>query len=82
MLCCMRTTVDLPDELLQQARERALQDGTTLTQLLADGLRLRLRPAPPTRPLPLLVLDEGGGLQPGIDPNSNRSLLDAADGLL
>jgi len=76
----MRTTVDLPDELLRQAR-RAADEGTTLTALLADGLRLRL--APPTtgsrrgRRLPVSKL--GGGLQPWIDPASNASLLDAAD---
>ena len=28
---CMRTTVDLPDELLRQARTRAAEEGTTLT---------------------------------------------------
>ena len=46
----MRTTVDLPDELLIGARRRAAEEGTTLTALLADGLRLRLlasgRPEP------------------------------------
>ena len=42
-LCCMRTTVDLPDPLLRAARERAAAEGTTLTRLLADGLHLRLR---------------------------------------
>jgi len=81
MLCCMRTTVDLPDELLWQARQRAAQEGTTLTSLLADGLRLRLAPAttPSRRPRRLPVSKLGGGLQPWIDPASNASLLDAAD---
>jgi hypothetical protein len=78
----MRTTVDLPDELLREARLRAAEEGTTLTALLADGLRLRLGAAPAgqrrrgRRP----VSTVGGGLQPGIDPASNASLLDAADG--
>ena len=78
----MRTTVDLPDELLRQARERAAREGTTLTALLADGLRLRLgsdgRPGRVRRRrLPVSRL--GGGLQPWVDPASNASLLDAAD---
>jgi len=81
MLCCMRTTVDLPDELLRQARTRAAEEGTTLTALLADGLRLRLSaaeaPHEPRRPLPTSTV--GGGLQPWVDPASNESLLDAAD---
>jgi hypothetical protein len=81
MLRCMRTTVDLPDELLTQARRRAADEGTTLTALLADGLRLRLtRQVPPSARRPLPVSRNGGGMQPWIDPGSNASLLDAADG--
>jgi hypothetical protein len=80
MLCCMRTTVDLPDELLREARRRAAEEGTTLTSLLADGLRLRLTGAPARgRPRRLPVSRVGGGLHPWIDPASNASLLDAAD---
>lgn len=76
----MRTTVDLPDELLRQARRRAAAEGTTLTSLLADGLRLRLGPPMPggrRRKLPVSKL--GGGMHRWIDPASNASLLDAAD---
>jgi hypothetical protein len=76
----MRTTVDLPDELLRQARRQAAEEGTTLTALLADGLRLRIGGAAPARRrrqrLPVSIV--GGGLQPWIDPASNASLLDAA----
>lgn len=79
---CMRTTVDLPDELLKRARLTAAREGTTLTALLADGLQLRLREpraaGPRNRPLPASQV--GGGLHPWIDPSSNASLLDAADG--
>jgi hypothetical protein len=78
---CMRTTVDLPDELLRQARTRAAEEGTTLTALLTEGLRLRLSDAAAgrrrQRKLPISTV--GGGLQPWIDPASNASLLDAAD---
>jgi hypothetical protein len=79
----MRTTVNLPDELLRQARARAAEEGTTLTALLADGLRLRLRLGDASgargtrRALPVSTI--GGGLHPWIDPASNASLLDAAD---
>jgi hypothetical protein len=77
----MRTTVDLPDELLRQARARAAAEGTTLTALLAEGLRLRLAgpPADRRRRKRLPISTVGGGLQPWIDPSSNASLLDAAD---
>jgi hypothetical protein len=78
---CMRTTVDLPDELLRQARTRAAEEGTTLTALLTEGLRLRLGETSATRRRrrKLPTSSVGGGLQPWIDPSSNASLLDAAD---
>ena len=81
MIICMRTTVDLPDELLRQARKRAAEEGTTLTALLAEGLRLRLAGPHPgrRRPRRLPTSTVGGGLQAWIDPSSNASLLDAAD---
>lgn len=77
----MRTTIDLPAELLHQARQRAAEEGTTLTALLADGLRLRLGRAPAARRARrrIPVSKVGGGLQPWIDAASNASLLDAAD---
>ncbi len=77
----MRTTVDLPDELLRAARRLAAEEDTTLTALLADGLRMRLAgaPRPAGRPRKLPVSTVGGGLQPWIDPGSNASLLYAAD---
>ena len=77
----MRTTVDLPDELLRQARARAAEEGTTLTALLADGLLLRLAGVSgERRRAPRLPVSRvGGGLHPWIDPASNASLLDAAD---
>lgn len=82
MVCCMRTTVDLPDDLLRRARITAAREGTTLTALLADGLQLRLGKATAgarsARPLPRSEV--GGGLHAWVDPASNASLLDAADG--
>jgi len=77
----MRTTVDLPDELLRQARTRAAEEGTTLTALLTEGLRLRLGgpAAGRARARKLPVSTVGGGLHAWIDPASNASLLDAAD---
>lgn len=81
MLICMRTTVDLPDDLLRRARIAAAREGTTLTQLLADGLGLRLSSGrdKPRRARELPVSEAGGGLQSWVDATSNASLLDAAD---
>lgn len=38
----MRTSMNLPDGLLEQAKARALAEGTTVTSLVIDGLRARL----------------------------------------
>jgi hypothetical protein len=35
----MRTSINLPDGLLEAARERARRDGRTLTSLIEEGLR-------------------------------------------
>jgi Bacterial antitoxin of type II TA system, VapB len=35
----MKTTVNLPDELLRQAQELARRDGTTVKELIETGLR-------------------------------------------
>ena len=39
MLIHMRTSVDIPDPLLRRAKKVARDRGTTLKQLLIDGLR-------------------------------------------
>jgi hypothetical protein len=39
----MKTTLDLHDALLKKAKARAARDGTSLTLLIEEGLRLRLR---------------------------------------
>ena len=78
----MRTTLNLNDDLARRAKEAAARERTTLTRLIEEGLRLRLRAperAAPAAPPPLPVYHGRGGLLPGIDPLRNRSLLDAAD---
>lgn len=78
----VKTTLDIDDELVARAKARAAREGTTLTSLVEDGLRLRLqRRSGARRPPPELPVYAGrGGLARGIDPSSNRSLNDAADG--
>lgn len=84
----MKTTLNIHDPLLYEAKAFAAQQRTTLTRLIEEGLRLRLQPKPvDTRAtktaikLPTLPSKNGRGMRPGIDPLSNRSLYDAADGL-
>lgn len=76
----MKTTLDLNDQLLAVAKALAAQQRTSLTRLIEEGLQLRLRAmaAGPTRVRQRLPVFEGrGGLVPGIDPRSNKSLFEA-----
>jgi len=74
----VKATVDIRDELLDQARAQAARERTTLAAVVEEGLVLRLRSrGGAMNPLP--VSPRRGGLRPGIDGSCNRSLLDAAD---
>jgi hypothetical protein len=78
----MRTTLDLNDALLAQAKAAAARERTTLTRLIEEGLSLRLQPTRrpvADEPVRLPVFRGGTGLAPDIDPLGNGSLLDAAD---
>lgn len=76
----MKTTLDIDDELLVRAKALSARERTSLTALIEEGLRLRLRRPAATKRVKHLVIHRGkGGLATGIDPLSNRSLLDAAD---
>jgi hypothetical protein len=61
----MRTTLNIPDPLIRDAKRRALEEGKTLTDLLVEGLRTRLARSLPSMPLP--VSSPGGGLLPGVE---------------
>lgn len=77
----MKTTLDLDNELLVRAKAQAAREGRSLTALIEEGLRLRLRShARATRKPARLAIHQGrGGFVRGVDPASNRSLLQAAD---
>lgn len=81
----MKTTLNIHDALLIEAKALAARQRSTLTRLIEEGLRMRLRSeqSPPAKARPSMlvfpVLEGKGGLMPGIDGTSNRSMLDAAD---
>lgn len=76
----MKTTLDLNDKLVAEAMALAARQRTTLTRLIEEGLRLRLRAVRgKARREPLPIHSEQGGLAEGVDPLSNASLQGAAD---
>ncbi len=77
----MKTTLDLNDALLTQAKSLAAQQRTSLTRLIEEGLQLRLRAQriAPGKAVRLPVYRGKGGLVPGLSGLSNKAMLDAVD---
>ena len=78
----MKTTLDINDSLLANAKVLAAQQRTSLTRLIEEGLQLRLRSsqvATKASKTKIPVFKGRGGLVTGIDPSSNKAMLDAAD---
>lgn len=78
----MKTTLDINDSLLANAKSLAAQQRTSLTRLIEEGLQLRLRSAKPAAKVKksnLPVFKGRAGLVAGLNPLSNKALLDAAD---
>ena len=76
----MKTTLNINDQLLADAKAMAAQQRTSLTRLIEEGLQLRLRAqaaAVPRGRRRLPVFKGRGGLVAGVDPLSNKSLLAA-----
>ena len=78
----MKTTLDLNDQLLADAKALAAQQRTTLTRRIEEGLQLRLRArsgSPKAGRVRLPVFKGRGGLVDGVNPLSNKALLKAID---
>ena len=76
----MKTTLNLNDRLVTDAKALAARQRTTLTRLIEEGLRLRLRPKPESvsrATVRLPVFEGRGGLVAGVNPLSNKALLEA-----
>jgi hypothetical protein len=77
----MRTTINLDDELLREAKGVAAATGKSLTEVVEDSLREALsRRKKIVRGKRIeLPTFKGNGLQPGVDLNDSASLLDLMD---
>ncbi len=76
----MKTTLNLNDQLLADAKALAAQQRTSLTRLIEEGLQLRLRANASSAKrvrVRLPVFKGRGGLLKGVDPLSNKALLEA-----
>jgi hypothetical protein len=73
----MRTTINLDDALLAEAKQVAARTGRTLAAVVEDALResLHRRQRPARRAVELPVFGEGGA-QPSVDLDDSAALLD------
>jgi hypothetical protein len=78
----MKTTLNIQDALLIEAKALATVQRLTLTPLVEDGTQLRLRganAAPVGKRSAMPVVNGGMGLAKGLSGLSTREMLDAAD---
>ena len=83
MLKHMRTTINLPDDLVLQAKKAALDADTTLTEIITNALREALakrRRKTPRKKFKIITYGKGGVL-PGVDLSNTSALLDIMDGI-
>jgi len=78
MFICMRTTINLNDELHRRAKEYAARSNRTLTGVIESALRFILRSPPTTAPRRKIKIPTAGseGVLAGVDLNNLASLLD------
>jgi plasmid stability protein len=81
MLICMRTTLNLDDELMRILKRRAAESGRTLTDMIEEAIREML--ARPGRAKPeseFRWVTARGRVRPGVDVADRDSLLEAMEG--
>lgn len=84
MVLCVRTTIDIQDDLLIELKRVAVESNRTLKDLVEDAIRsaLALRRSmvggPESRPI---VTFRGRGVQRGVNLDSMNELLDVMDGI-
>lgn len=78
MLVCMRTTLNLPDALVEAAKRKAAEEGRTLTSVVEEGLRAALRESRPQDPVALPAYGSGRG-RVLVDLDDRDALAEALD---
>ncbi len=77
----MRTTVDIDDQLLHYAKQKAAEQNCSLKNIMEDALRdFFSRPSPNDQNIKLETFS-GDGLKPGVDLDNSRRLNDIIDGM-
>ena len=80
MLLCMRTTIEIADELLRQAKKKAAEESAPLRQVVEEALRLYLRKNKKKTGYRLGWRTERGKLLPGVRLDDRGALFDLMEG--
>ena len=75
----MRTTLDLNDAVLKEAKRRAAENGRSLTAFIEDALRVAVKRLPRGAKPKLRVSRKGLGLKKGLTYDDTSALLDLMD---
>jgi hypothetical protein len=81
MLICMRTTLNLDDNLIREAKRLAAEKDTTLTALIEESLRAKLESQRPPKRTQFTTAG-GGWLHAGLNIDNNALTRDVMDGFV
>lgn len=76
MLICMRTTLEINDELFRHAKRRAASEGAPLRAVVEAALRVYLGGKPATPRYRLRWRTENGRIHPGVRLDDRDALMD------
>jgi hypothetical protein len=79
----MRTTINLPDDLILRVKKAAREIQVSLSEFIADAIRVPLgkrRRKLPRREFKIIPSGKGG-LLPGVNLDDTSALLDIMDGI-
>ena len=80
MLLCMRTTLEISDEIFRQLKRRAADEGTPVRQVVEDALRIYLGKPKGRKNYQLRWHSEPGKILPGVRLDDRDTLFDVMDG--
>jgi len=75
----MKTTLELPDDLLIEAKKKAAEERRPLWALVEEGLRMVLQKAPRKQRKKVTLVTVKGGLPPDLDLSSRQSMYEWFD---
>ena len=76
----MKTTLNLNDQVLRQAKQRAARDGIALSRFVEDALRARLaETGGRRRPFRLQYVTVTGDAPPNVDIDDRNALYEVID---